>query len=140
MVRAREWKDVKEMKRVPVGDSISAHARNFLPIEVPTTIAIRRKTDTYGVDMSLKGSSGKDAIIDQTAESPGEAYWKSQVLKGQLSRNSSSMSLEGYSGCQDDSSTQGMFTPSPVIKTLTLMVSSEAFPLCMTTKLGKKML
>ena len=28
----------------------------------------------------------------------------------------------------------------PLIKTLTLVVSSEAFPLCMTTKLGKKML
>ena len=68
------------------GDApFSDHARNFLPIEVPTTIAIRRKTDTYGLDMSLKGSSGKDTIIDQTAESPGEAYWKSQVQKGQFS-------------------------------------------------------
>ena len=33
--------------------------------------------------------------------------------KGQLLCSSSSMSLEGYSGCPDDSSTQGMFTPSP---------------------------
>ena len=65
------------------------------------------------MDTSLKGSSEKDTIIDKTAESPGEAYWKSQVQKGQLLRSSSSMSLEGYSSCPNDSSTQGMFTPSP---------------------------
>ena len=65
------------------------------------------------MDISLKGSSGTDTIINLTAESPGEAYWKAQVKKGQLLHNSSSMSLEGYSVCQDDSSTQGMFTPSP---------------------------
>ena len=68
------------------GDApFSDHARNFLPIEVPNTIAMRRKMDTFGVDKSLKGSSGKDTIIDQTAESPGEAYWKSQIRKGQFS-------------------------------------------------------
>ena len=126
-MRAREWKDVKEVRitqRLPVEDStltvvmtrgkgdapFSDHSHNFLPKEVPTTIAIRRKSDIYGVDMSC---SGKDTIIDQTAESPWEAYWKSQVQKSQLLRSSPSMSLEGYSGCQNDSSTQGMFTPSP---------------------------
>ena len=72
------------------------------------------KTDTYGVDTSLKGSSRMDTIINLKAKSPGEAYWKSQVKKGQLSRNSSSISLEGYNVYQDeDSSTQGMFTPRP---------------------------
>ena len=70
--------------------------------------------DTYGVDTSLKGNSRTDTIINLKAESLGEAYWKSQVKKGQLLRNSSSMSVEGYSVYQDeDSSTQGMFTPSP---------------------------
>ena len=47
------------------------HARNFLQEKVPTTITIKRKPDTYGVDMSLKGSSGTDTIINLKAESPG---------------------------------------------------------------------
>ena len=96
------------------GAPFNNHARNFLTCKVPTMIAVKMKNDTYGVDLSLKGSSKPDTITNLEAESPGEAYWKSQLKKGHISRNSSSMSLEGYSVYQaEDSSTQGIFTPSP---------------------------
>jgi len=96
------------------GAPFSHHARNFLTCKVLAVTAVKTKTETYGVDMSLKGSSKMDTINNLKAESPGEAYRLSQFKKGHISRNFSSMSLEGYSVYQaEDSSTQGIFTPSP---------------------------
>ena len=38
------------------------HARNFLPSKVPTMVAVKMKKDTYGMDMTFKGSSKPDTI------------------------------------------------------------------------------
>ena len=71
----------------------SDHAHNFLPCQIPTMIAVKMKKDTYGVDLSLKGSSETDTITNLKAESPGDMYYKFQLKRGHISRNSSIISL-----------------------------------------------
>ena len=89
------------MQRVPVKDSILILAMTgrsgalllaimhpiLLPSKVLTMIAVKIKKDTYRVDLSLKGSSNPDTITNLKAESPGEAYYKSQLKRGHISRN-----------------------------------------------------
>jgi len=98
------------------GDApLSKYLRNFLPNPVRTTIVMKNREDTFGVDLSMKDSSMMDAILNLKIKSPEDMRnQKSQLKRGHILRNSSSMSLEGYSIYEDEnSSTQGMFTPSP---------------------------
>ena len=76
---------------------------------------MKKKEDTFGVDLSMHGGSIMDTISDiKTKISRNTRNQRSQPKKGDISRKYSSMSLEGYSIYEDENySTQGMFTPSP---------------------------
>ena len=82
---------------------------------MPTTIVMRKKEYTFGVDLSMHGSLIMDTISDIKTKIPRNMRnQKSQPKRDNISRKYSSMSLEGYSVYEDEnSSTQGMFTPSP---------------------------
>ena len=100
MARATKWKNVNGVAYYAKSDyeglyidssddekkggAPFSEPRNFLPNPVPNMIVMKKKVDTFGVDLSIKDSSMMDTISNLKSESPGDTQNKHPNSKGAI--------------------------------------------------------